>query len=856
MNDNTIDESKQPEQPEQPEQLEQPEASQLAGEPAGVDQPSAETPAETPAADPTAGVLPLSEAPAIEQPDAARNHEEPHRNPLSLGGLANATHSLQDRLHLPAFAEDAESPRDLVTRLVSHTLASRRSISTQLYAAIAVIVALTLLATVVSWFSFERVATAQQRVNDDSIPEMVAAFEVAQYSSSLVTAAPSIVAAQSVTELDSIYAEVIEGASNALESELTALEQARAGATEDTNASFNVQELREDARLLTDNIKTIRNQRSELIVQSEKRNTLRDSLADVRRRLEVDLVESIDDQLFYIYTGYYEIGTPPDPPEMRTEQHVLEEYRVISELQVDANVATELLGNAFAVRDPAELEPLRERFEAAMNRIRISLAALEGTAIQEELVPAFAQLETLGVGEGTGFNLLYDELTLAQTQEELLDSNQAAVVELVAQVDELVGTAQSDAQQATEASLQAIAAGTTLLLVISFTSVVVALLVAWLLVGRILLRRIGMVSAWMRHMAAGDLEAQVEVGGHDEVADMAAAVEVFRLHALEVQRLNLVEKLANDLQAKNDELQVAFEDLRRAQDQIVTQQKLASLGELTAGVAHEIRNPLNFVKNFSESSGELLDELAEVLEEIGDDLAEDQKGLIKEISSDLNDNMERIRNHGDRANRIVHDMLMMSRGGGDFQPIDVNLLFEEHTRLAFHSARATDSDFQLDLQYDLDQSIGQLEVIPQDLGRVFLNMVSNSCYATGERRRIAGENGEKYFPILNLSSRRMEDKAVFVIRDNGTGMPDEVREKIFNPFFTTKPTDHGTGLGLAISNDIVRGHGGLIHVTTEPNEFTEMIIEIPLERPLAGIEENHGGAADEVSQQEEVPVGP
>ena len=742
---------------------------------------------------------------------------------------------LKKRSRQPLSVSEYLAAREFISQLLPRLMQSRRKVSTQLYAAFTVIVALTVSASIVGWFSFDRVAVAQRHVNDESIPEMVAAFEVAEYSSSLVTAAPRIVAAQSVNELDLVYDNIAE-ASDSLNIELVSLERLLV-TEEDTHENFRFQTIRDGSDLLTANIKTIRNQRSELIIQGEKREALREELAQIRADLDITLVTALDDQLFYTITGYREIGLDPDPRSVHFSPEELEKYRLLSELQADANGATELLGNGFTVTEAAALEPLKERFEAAINRINLNLDALQDSPIHADIAPIFGRLAELGVSEGTGFALLKQERELTKRQLELLHNNQEAAVGLVAEVNNLVGSAQASAQTATEASIQAILTGRSLLLIISFVSIVVAALVAWLLVGRVLIRRLGMLSAWMRRMAGGDLEAQVEVGGHDEVADMAAAVEVFRLHALEVQRLNLVELLAEDLQEKNGELQAAFEELRRAQDQIVTQQKLASLGELTAGVAHEIRNPLNFVKNFSESSAELLTELQEVLDESGDSLSEDQRGLIKEISADLNENMERIQNHGDRANRIVHDMLMMSRGSGEFQLTDINRLVEEHSRLAFHSARATDTDFQLDLQYDLDPNMGEVDVIPQDLGRVFLNMVSNACYATNEKRAAVAENGGSFFPALQLTTRRLEDNIQVSIRDNGSGMPPDVIEKIFNPFFTTKPSDQGTGLGLAISNDIVREHGGVIHVTSEPGEYTNMLIELPLVRPVVGSEE-------------------
>ena len=315
--------------------------------------------------------------------------------------------------------------------------------------------------------------------------------------------------------------------------------------------------------------------------------------------------------------------------------------------------------------------------------------------------------------------------------------------------------------------------------------------------------------------------------GRDEVADMAAALEVFRLHSIEAQRLNLVEKLAEELRGKNDELEKTLVELQHAQDQIVMREKLAALGELTAGVAHEIQNPLNFVKNFAESSEELLEELQEELPADGGSLNEEQNVLIREIGGDLSDNLRRIREHGERANRIVRDMLQMGRGSAEKQSTDLNALLEEHTRLAFHSARASNSEFQLEINEDLDPQMGEVEIVSQDMARVFVNMVNNACHATHEKRQDP-ETPSEYVPSLWLTTSREDDQIVIRIKDNGKGIPPHVREKIFNPFFTTKPTDQGTGLGLALSNDVIREHGGAIKVDSEPGEYTEMTIEIPL----------------------------
>ena len=727
-----------------------------------------------------------------------------------------------------------------MTAWLRRRLASRYQISTQLLLGIWGAVALTVAAGLVGWFSFNRVGDEQSRVNEGSVPELAAAFGVADYSSTLVAAAPRLTTAPTPEDVARVAAS-IEEAYGALEAQLAVLER---GAAEDER----VQRIRAHADSLIANIEAIKADMAQFFDLSERSAALRLELAELRFRLDSVVIPAIDDQFFYAMTGYRSLGEPPAPRNEHFSETEFSSYRRLAEMQADASIAEQLLASASILSEPALLEALRERFEAAARRIQRNLAALESDALRAEVAPVFDQLLELGIGEETGFDLLASELRLIQQQRDLLASNQEITVDLIAEVNGLVSTAEASVEEATSASTQAIFTGRVLLLAISAVSVTGAVLIAWLFVGRFISSRLQQLSDWMRRLAGGDLETTVELSGRDEIAEMAAALEVFRQHALEIQRLNLVEKLANELQSKNDQLETALGDLQRAQDQIVSQQKLAALGELTAGVAHEIKNPLNFVKNFSEVSGELIEELSEILDEGGETLSADDRELIQEISSDLTDNLERIRSHGDRANHIVHDMLMMGRGAGDRQSTDINRLLDEHARLAYHSARATDTDFQLDLKQDLDPEVGELEVVPQDLGRVFLNMVSNACYATDEKRRGGGNSdGETYWPTLWLASRRGAEHIEVKIKDNGMGMPPDVIEKIFNPFFTTKPTDQGTGLGLAISNDIVRQHGGTIRVESEPGEFTEMTIEIPLKPPaaaLAGATEGDGAATE------------
>ena len=704
-------------------------------------------------------------------------------------------------------------------------LEARYRLSTQLYLGIGGAVALTVAASVVGLASFTRVGEAQSRVNEGSVPELAAAFGVAEYSSTLVAAAPRLAAAASVDEVNEV-AESIESSRQDLEVLFTVLKRS-------TGDPERTQRLRRYADTLLSNIDTIKRERFELFEFNERRQALRTELEDLRSSLEGVIVPALDDQLFYTMTGFRTRDADPPIRQVYFSEPELNRYRRLAELQADVNIATQLLASAFTLSSPSLIEPLRERFEASVRRIERNLNGLAASPFHADLIPLFDRLFEVGTGDPSGFDVLEQELTLLERQQDLLASNRAQAIELLAEVDGLVSAARASADEATQSSTDTIATGRFLLLVIGAVSVGGALLIAWLFVGRFLLRRLQMLSDWMLRMAGGDLETRVEMSGRDEVADMAAALEVFRRHALEVQRLNLVEKLADELQDKNAQLENVLGDLQVAQDQIVMREKLAALGELTAGVAHEIRNPLNFVKNFAEASEELLEEMQEVLEESGDSLPEADRELIEEVSQDLTDNLQRIRSHGDRANRIVQDMLSMGRGSGDRSPTDINQLVDEYTRLAYHSARGTDQNFQLSIERDFDDTVGELNVVSQDLGRVFLNMVANSCFATDERRQaLTTDDGDAPFmPIVWLATQRHEDHVEVRIRDNGGGMPPEVVEKIFNPFFTTKPTGQGTGLGLAMCSDIVRQHGGTIRVDVEEGEGTEMIIDVPLVPP-------------------------
>ena len=282
-------------------------------------------------------------------------------------------------------------------------------------------------------------------------------------------------------------------------------------------------------------------------------------------------------------------------------------------------------------------------------------------------------------------------------------------------------------------------------------------------------------------------------------------------------------RLFNSVEARTRELAASLENLRATQGRLVQTQKLASLGQLTAGIAHEIKNPLNFVNNFSGVSSELIDELQEILKGPFDDKARDQ---ITELTNTLRGNLDKVVQHGKRADAIVKNMLLHShQGSGEHRLVAINTIVEESLKLAYHGARAEKQNFNVMVEHSFDPDAGDVDVFPQEIARVLLNLISNGVYATRDK---ASRDGEIYRPTLTASTKNLGDRVEIRIRDNGIGILPDVKEKMFNPFFTTKPAGEGTGLGLSISHDIVvKQHGGSIEVDTQPGEFTEVSIVLP-----------------------------
>jgi signal transduction histidine kinase len=297
---------------------------------------------------------------------------------------------------------------------------------------------------------------------------------------------------------------------------------------------------------------------------------------------------------------------------------------------------------------------------------------------------------------------------------------------------------------------------------------------------------------------------------------------LYRMRAMKKRRA----ELERQVQERTAELRKTLDNLKEAQNQLILSEKMASLGQLTAGIAHEIKNPLNFINNFAVLSHDLTADLRKELLAERDRVDRQRAIEIEEILRDLEQNVSKINEHGKRADSIVRGMLLHSRGkAGERQNTDLNALLAEYTNLAYHGMRAQDHSFNVKIETDLDPAVGAVSVVPQDLSRAFLNIINNACYAANEKRRTA-TNG--FSPVVRVSARNLQDQVEIRIRDNGNGIPGPIREKIFNPFFTTKPAGVGTGLGLSLSYDIItQVHKGSIRVDTREGEFTEFVITIP-----------------------------
>ncbi|WP_025034869.1 sensor histidine kinase [Bradyrhizobium sp. DOA9] len=370
-----------------------------------------------------------------------------------------------------------------------------------------------------------------------------------------------------------------------------------------------------------------------------------------------------------------------------------------------------------------------------------------------------------------------------------------------------------EAYAALYASLQRLAI---VLLAASIFAVLAGIFLARRMVGPIQALRSG-----AERMGGGDFSQRISIKTGDELEGLADQFN----HMGERLQESYAD-LENKVEQRTAQLRQSLNELRTAQDRLIQTEKLASLGQLTAGIAHEIKNPLNFVNNFSAVSTELIDELNEILQSAAFDGK--TKEEVDELTGMLRANLEKVVQHGKRADSIVRNMLLHSRqGSGEHRAVDINAVVEESLNLAYHGARAERPAFNVTLHREFDPAVGAIDIYPQEIARVLLNLISNGFYAAAKRKE---SEGEVFEPTLRAATKNLGDRVEIRIRDNGTGIPPEVKDKMFNPFFTTKPVGEGTGLGLSMSHDIVvKQHGGTIDVNTAQGVFTEFIITLPRE---------------------------
>jgi signal transduction histidine kinase len=549
------------------------------------------------------------------------------------------------------------------------------------------------------------------------------------------------------------------------------------------------------------------------------------------------------DHLTKLLTG---AGQPSDPraEDLRPLIAGLLAARPVQRVQQQASDAADALAQA-------SVSEQKQRLLILAFQLRRTIAELEkdSQTLDPKLQPLFLaqveKLKTLVDGPSSIPQLRGQELGVIADAGRLLAENDALSTQLTAAAEQLVEATKGEVRGSTQSALRIQRLSTAAISALLALGFVGSVLIVWLYVGRNIVRRMNLMSGAMFAIAGGSREIAVPVAGSDEIAAMGRAVEVFRQNAIErdallaeraaaAERLeHLVEERTAELRAARDAAERALRELQAAQASLVHAQKMAALGQLTAGIAHEIKNPLNFVNNFADLSVELLDELKETTGPVLEALGEDKRAEIDEVVAMLIGNLEKIAEHGRRADGIVKSMLAHSRGtSGERQRVDLNGLIEEALNLAYHGVRAQDHDFNIALEREFDPTLAPLELVPQDMTRVLLNLFGNGFYAADQRRRASPDGG--FRPSLKVATRNLGDAVEIQVRDNGAGVPSEFRDKLFQPFFATKPTGEGTGLGLSISWDIVtHQHGGTIAVESRVGEFTQFTIRLPYSRQIA-----------------------
>jgi signal transduction histidine kinase len=494
----------------------------------------------------------------------------------------------------------------------------------------------------------------------------------------------------------------------------------------------------------------------------------------------------------------------------------------LNDIQKQVTLVTQITtDSAAAAADPAEIG----RFGEQLKKIQTEIEELRGLAEPETLANINA-FEEAYKKLGASWRVFYENFGANQAKAitELAVRAEPLTQEVIGKRLPQLQTDENARVEAASVNFYEVAQLTDRTTILIFSvSVVVAIGVA-VSMSRQLTRGLSALKAGAASIGSGNLEGRIQTKGNDEFADLG---RTFNEMTGRLQHARDQLTLAGEQERKkSEELEKALDQLRKAQDQLVVQQKLASLGSLTAGIAHEIKNPLNFVTNFAEISVSLVDEIRTSLAGQLAMLPERERTYIQDILDDLQQNVGKIEEHGKRADGIVRNMLMHSRGqASDRQTVNLNALVAEYVRLAYHGMRAQDASFNVTINEEYDPTVEPVSVVAHDLSRVFLNVATNACYAAYEKKK---KSGAGFSPVIKASTKNTPDSIEVRIKDNGDGIPDDVKKRIFEPFFTTKPTGSGTGLGLSMSFEIVvQQHKGQIRVESVPGEYAEFIINIP-----------------------------
>ena len=699
-----------------------------------------------------------------------------------------------------------------------------QSLSFKLYGGLVLFVLFILAISIFSWRSLLEMVNIQDTLIKENIPELTLSASVVQQSEKLIQTAPQLISSSSETELTQIKKEIKK------ENEFL---QKLIQDFEKSHFSKTSLEVKDRLKNMISNLMALEKtvfQKNQWIHQIQKISL---QMTDLNRKIHKTLVIEIDNKTFDLALQSKAISIQNDlktKPSIELNDILL--YRQLLNLQSQTNISFSLLRETVNLLNADLIQPIQERFFASISACEKALKILPDQ--YAELKQDIQLLKQAGLRSQGIFALKKKILDIEKKQNEYLKQNKIIAEKLSKTIKKIKQNIQQESQNTAQFFEKSLKKNQFLFFIINGLSLLGSLILAFFFIGP-LIRRLTYLSSKMKQMSKGRLKEEVQVQGADEVKDMAEALEIFRRHSLEAQRVNLVEKLAEEVQKKNQTLEQTIKDLNTTRNQLVIQEKLASLGQLTSGIAHEIKNPLNFINNFSKLSKELIDELKEELNKektltpesspSNVQIKKETWTFIEELLTDIQSNMEKISSHGERANDIIKGMLEHSRGrSGRQELVDINKAMDTYSNLAFHSQRSLDSSFNAVFEKDYDKSLEPIPAVPQDISRIILNIITNACDAVQEKSHHQNN-------VIQLKTRKEGDQAKIIIRDNGSGMPEHIKEKIFNPFFTTKATGQGTGLGLSLVHDIVTKHGGSLTVQSQEGEFTEFTVSLPIKTP-------------------------